>query len=105
MAAKLNRSKPFDWVHGSDPLGRLYMQVQGGEPKYFDAQDNEVVEVAPEKRPVGRPPGKANAAKSTPEPSHAPSDHANVTDAEPSEEAPQGDLLDVDKQLEQQGAA
>ena len=100
--AALNKSKPYDRIHGPDPLNRLYMQEQFGEVKYFDSKGQEVID--PDEKPArkrGAPQGNANAAKLKVEP-------APEIGREPVEyldgEATHGtDPLDVDAQLAQQG--
>ena len=42
MAYKLNRSRPFDTVHGDNAEGAQTMQVQDGNVRYFGADDCEV---------------------------------------------------------------
>ena len=42
MAYKLNRSRPFDMVHGDNAEGAQTMQVQDGNVRYFGADDYEV---------------------------------------------------------------
>lgn len=112
MSATLNKSKPHDRIHGPDPLGRLFMQVQNGEAKYFDAQGDEVVEEAgeeekPEKRRQGRPASSKNkpepATSQPPTPEVAPVQEVPIDTDETGLEFAGDEHLDPENQLSLQG--
>lgn len=75
MAAKLNRSRPFDTVHGDNADNAITMQVQDGQVRYFGPDDTEVgsaaeVDTKPEPKrkakPQAEPPPQEPAAAEEP---------------------------------------
>jgi hypothetical protein len=66
---RLNRSKPFDTVHGENPESAQTMQVQDGKVLYFGPDDYEVGgEAQEEAQAVPVKPEPKRRPKPTPEP-------------------------------------